>query len=85
MREVRGEVGKKTPKKDMDNLSMLRRHMADFFRHFVQLQYLQLFLNWKLFIMHIKNNVIKYKWPMIGQYIDEINNGKSVYILIDQW
>ena len=31
MREVRGEVGKKTPKKDMDNLSMLRRHMADFF------------------------------------------------------
>ena len=30
MREMREEVGKKTPKKDMDNPSFLWRHKADF-------------------------------------------------------
>ena len=30
MRDMRGEVEKKTPKKEMDNPSFLRRHMADF-------------------------------------------------------
>ena len=30
MGEMRGEVGKKTPKKDVDNPSLLWRHMADF-------------------------------------------------------
>ena len=28
-REMRGEVGKETPKKQMDNPSVLGRHMAD--------------------------------------------------------
>ena len=35
MREMRGEVGKKPLKKEMDNPSFLWRHMADFLRHFV--------------------------------------------------
>ena len=30
MREMSGEVGKKPPKKEMNNHSFLRRHMADF-------------------------------------------------------
>ena len=30
MSEMRGEVEKKNPKKDMDNHSILWRHMADF-------------------------------------------------------
>ena len=30
MRDIRGEVGKKTPKKEIDNPSFLWRHMADF-------------------------------------------------------
>ena len=30
MREMRGEVGKKTPEKEMDNPSFLWRHMAYF-------------------------------------------------------
>ena len=30
MREMRGEVAKKTPKKEMDNPPFLWRHMADF-------------------------------------------------------
>ncbi len=30
MREMRGKVGKKTPKNEMDNTSFLLRHVADF-------------------------------------------------------
>ena len=30
MREMRGEVEKETPKKELDNPSFLLRHMADF-------------------------------------------------------
>ena len=30
MREMRGEVGKKTPKREIDNPLFLWRHMADF-------------------------------------------------------
>ena len=30
MREMRGEVGKKTPKREIDNTLFLWRHMADF-------------------------------------------------------
>ena len=29
-RKMRGDVRRKTPKKEMDNLSFLRRHKADF-------------------------------------------------------
>ena len=32
---LRGEVGKKIPKKEMDNPSFLLRHMADFFGRFI--------------------------------------------------
>ena len=38
MREMRGEVGKKPLKKEIDNPLFLWRHMAEFLRHFVQLQ-----------------------------------------------
>ena len=38
MREIRGEVEKKIPKKEMNNPSFLWRLMADFFKHFMNLQ-----------------------------------------------
>ena len=37
MREMRGEVGKKSPKKEMGYPSFLLRLMADFLGHFDQL------------------------------------------------
>ena len=39
----------------------------------------------ELFVVPIKNDVIQYKWPMIGNNTDLITNGMPVYILIDQW
>ena len=36
MRKLKGEVGKKTPKKDMYNLSFLWRHKADLFETLCQ-------------------------------------------------
>ena len=38
-REMRGEVGKKTPKKEMDNTSFYDVTRL-FFRHFVQLRFI---------------------------------------------
>ena len=37
IREMKGEVGKKTPKKEMDNPSFFMTSQGWFFRHFVQL------------------------------------------------
>ena len=37
MREMRGKVGKDTPKEQMNHLTFLLRHKTDFLRHFVQL------------------------------------------------
>ena len=59
MREMRVEVGKKTPKKEVDNPSFLRRHNADFLRNFVQLHKLigarklnSFFSNFPIIMLH---------------------------------
>ena len=74
---MRGEVWNKTPKKEMDNPSVLWRHMADFLRHFEKLRSLN--------VWYFQFCIFFIKYPSIHPWIRSlleisVSNGKHFII-----
>ena len=83
MGEMRGEVGKKTPKEEMDNPSFLLRHMDHFWHNFNTIWALSQICRLYLLLFFFMNRNTQY-FPLLEGYILLNPSGKVKDLLRDK-